>query len=314
MKKFRKVLSIVLAVLMLASVAAFSASAADPAPTVVPKGSVIMFDNTATEWTEVYIYGWAYGFAGEFLPMTQIAGTNRYYFVLPEDVPVATPTAANEFCLFVNKNNWSGATQTKNIAYTDATMNTVVPSGSGSPLNYTWAYNTPPVVNYVSATPSKSFAETLNIVLYTNCTTATYSIDGGAPIAYTDGTNVTIGAATAVGSNVVVTLIGYDDLEEQVATATYTYAKVGYTTLNATVSGYTGDVYAYLFGGDRIGSAFYLMEKKADGSYTYQFEGAAQVIFTTTNDWGTAKKLLPADEPLVPAGSTQAFALTYPTA
>lgn len=51
MKKFRKVLSIVLAVLMLASVAAFSASAA-ATPTVVEKGTAIMFDNTSTEWTE----------------------------------------------------------------------------------------------------------------------------------------------------------------------------------------------------------------------------------------------------------------------
>ena len=63
MKKFRKVLSIVLAVLMLASVAAFSASAA-ATPTVVEKGTAIMFDNTSTEWTDVYIYGWAYGFSG----------------------------------------------------------------------------------------------------------------------------------------------------------------------------------------------------------------------------------------------------------
>lgn len=40
MKKFRKVLSIVLAVLMLASVAAFSASAA-ATPTVVEKGTAV---------------------------------------------------------------------------------------------------------------------------------------------------------------------------------------------------------------------------------------------------------------------------------
>lgn len=42
MKKFRKVLSIVLAVLMLASVAAFSASAA-ATPTVVEAGSTTPF-------------------------------------------------------------------------------------------------------------------------------------------------------------------------------------------------------------------------------------------------------------------------------
>lgn len=311
MKKFNKVLSIVLAVLMLASVAAFSATSASAAEnSVIPKGTAIMFDNTSTEWTDVYIYGWAYGFSGQFLPMTQVTGTNLYYYILPEDVPVGVD---NKFCLIVNQNNWSGATQTKDIAYTSTTVNTIVPSGTGSPLDYTWAYNTPPTINYVSATPSKSFAETLNIVLYTNCETAEYSINGAAPIEFTDGTNVIIGAAAAVGDKIVVTLTGYPTTGAEV-TATYTYTKVGYTTINATVTGYDGPVYAYLFGGDRIGSAFYLMEKKADGSYTFQFEGAAQVIFTTTNNWDTAVKLLPADEPLVPAGATQAFALTYPTA
>ena len=68
------------------------ATSASAAENVVPKGTAIMFDNTSTEWTDVYIYGWAYGFSGEFLPMTQVAGTNLYYYILPEDVPVATPT------------------------------------------------------------------------------------------------------------------------------------------------------------------------------------------------------------------------------
>lgn len=309
MKKFRKVLSIVMAVLMLASVAAFSASAAE-ADNVVPKGTAIMFDNTSTEWTNVYIYGWAYGFAGEFLPMTQVAGTNLYYYILPEDVPLSS-----NFCLIVNQNSWAGATQTRDIAYTATTVNTVVPSGTGSPLNYTWAYNAPPVIEYVSATPSKSFVNKLNIVLYTNCAEATYSVGGTRAIAYTDGTNVTIGETAKVGDKIVVTLTGKNAAGTVVATATYEYTKVGMTTITATVSGYDGPVYAYLFGGDRIGSAFYLMEKDVTtGEYSYQFEGAAQVIFTTTNDWGTAVKLLPADEPLVPAGSTQAFVLTYPTA
>ena len=304
MKKFRKVLSIVLSVIMLASVAAFSATSASAAENVVPKGTAIMFDNTSTEWTDVYIYGWAFGFAGEFLPMTQVAGTNLYYYILPEDV-----TIGSNFCLIVHQNSWAGATQTKDIAYTATTVNTIVPSGTGSPLNYTWAYNEPPVVNYVSATPSKSFAETLTVVLYSNCDSATYSINGAAPVAYIDGDQITLNETSTV------TLVGKDDLGDIVANASYTYTKVGLTTITATVTGYTGDVYAYLFGGDRIGAAFYLMEKDTTtGAYSFQFEGAAQVIFTTTNDWGTAVKLQPADEPLVEAGSTTPFTLTYPTA
>lgn len=302
MKKFRKVLSIVLAVLMLASVAAFSATSASAAESVVPKGTAIMFDNTSTEWTDVYIYGWAYGFAGEFLPMTQVEGTNLYYYILPEDV-----TIGSNFCLFVNQNSWAGATQTKDIAYTATTVNTVVPSGTGSPLNYTWAYNTPPVVKYVSATPSKNFAQTLTIVLYTNCDDAEYSINGAAAEPYMDGDQITLNETSKV------VLTGKDAAGKVIATATYDYKKVGMTTINATVTGYDGPVYAYLFGGDRIGAAFYQMEKDVTtGAYSYQFEGAAQVIFTTTNDWATAIKLQPADEPLVAAGSSTDFALTYP--
>lgn len=300
MKKFRRIFSIVLAVLMIASVAAFSASAVDEE--YVPAGTAIMFDNSSAQWTDVYLYGWAYGFAAEFLPMTQIAGTNLYYYILPEDVPVGT-----NFCLFVNKNTWAGATQTKDVAFTATTVNTVVPDmTTSSPLDYTWAYNTPPVINYVSATPSKSFAETITVVLYTNCDSAEYSINGAAPVAYTDGTTVTLTDTSTIVLNGITA-----DGDE--ITATYTYTKVGYTTLNATVTGYDGDVYAYLFGGDRIGSAFYQMTKNADGSYTYQFEGSAQVIFTTTNDWATAVKLN-TDEPFVEAGSTTSFELAYPAA
>lgn len=303
MKKFRKVLSIVLAVLMLASVAAFSASAADD-PNVVPKGTAIMFDNTSTKWADVYIYGWAFGFAGEFLPMTQIAGTNLYYYILPENV-----TVGSNFCLFVNQNSWAGATQTKDIAYTANTVNTVVPAAGTSPLNYTWATNEPPVINYVSATPSKSFAETMTFVLYTNCAYAEYSINGAAAIEYTDGMVVAIGEGDAVGTVYNVALSGLTDAGDTI-TANYTYTKVGMTTITATVTGYDGPVYAYLFGGDRIGAEFYLMTK-AGGTYSYAFEGAAQVIFTTTNDWATAVKLN-TDEPLVAAGSTTAFELAYP--
>lgn len=297
MKKFRKVLSIVLAVLMLASVAAFSASAADD-PNVVPKGTAIMFDNTSTQWADVYIYGWAFGFSGEFLPMTKVADSNLYYYILPENV-----TVGSNFCLFVNQNNWAGATQTKDIAYTANTVNTVVPAAGTSPLNYTWATNTPPTINYVSATPSKSFAETLTVVLYTNCADASYTING-VETPYVDGEQITLTETSEVA------LTGYDAKGDVIATNTYTYTKVGYTKISATVTGYDGPVYAYLFGGDRIGSEFYLMTKTGN-TYSYQFEGAAQVIFTTTNDWATAVKLN-TDEPLVAAGSTNAFELAYP--
>lgn len=298
MKKFRRILSIVLSILMVASVAAFSASAAEPA--TIPAGTQILFDNTATKWADVYIYGWQYGFSGEFLKMTETSTPGIYSYTLPEAVPVNS-----EFCLFVNQAGWAGATQTKNAAFPSADVNTVVPdTTTASPLAITWKYTTPPApAPYVSATPSKSFAAEMDVVLYTNCPAALYSINGGDAVPYTDGTIVKISDTS------VFNLIGTTESGETI-TAEYTYTKVGMTTITATVTGgYDGPVYAYLFGGDRIGAAFYLMTKTGN-NYTFSFEGAAQVIFTTTNDWATAEKLN-SDEPLVAAGTTAHFDLVH---
>ena len=90
------------------------------------------------------------------------------------------------------------------------------------------------------------------------------------------------------------------------------------TTINATIdASYTGDVYAYLFGGDRIGAAFYEMQETtaaeaSQRTFTLEFEGAAQVIFTTTDDWSTAVKLNGTAEPMVEAGATASFDLVFP--
>lgn len=298
MKKFRRILSIVLSILMVASVAAFSASAATEE--TIPAGTQILFDNTNAKWDNVYIYGWQYGFAGEFIPMTKTATANIYSYTLPEAV-----TVGSEFCLFVNQAGWAGATQTKNVAFPSADVNTVVATAGTSPLDITWKYTTPPApAPYVSATPSKNFAAAMDVVLYTNCATAVYSKNGADPVAYTDGTIVNITETSTF------TLIGTTASGDTV-TAEYTYTKVGMTTITATCDNYSGDIYAYLFGGDRIGSAFYLMDRAADGTYSLQFEGAAQVIFTTTNDWGTAIKLN-TDEPLVNAGDKASFTLHKP--
>lgn len=309
MKKFRRILSIVLSILMVASVAAFSASAAEPAAEI-PAGTQILFDNTATKWANVYIYGWQYGFAGEFLEMQETTTPGIYAYTLPEAVPVGS-----EFCLFVNKNSWAGATQTKNAAFPSADKNTVVPDATtASPLDISWTYTTPPAeAPYVSATPSKTFGREMDVVLYTNCATATYSLNGADPVPFENGDIVHITATGATLAAPVVStfvLVGIP-AEGDPVVGTYTYTGVGATTINATCDNYSGDVYAYLFGGDRIGAAFYLMTKNADGSYTYQFDGSAQVIFTTTNDWSTAVKLN-TDEPLVAAGTTASFELHKP--
>lgn len=266
----------------------------------IPAGTQILFDNTNTKWSDVYVYGWKYGFYGEFWPMTETATPDIYALTLPEDVPVGV-----EFCLFVNQIGWAGSTQTKNVAFTSTDVNTVVPYTGTSPLDFSWAYTTLPEPEpYVMATPSKTFATEMDVMLYTNCEFAVYSINGADPIQYTNGTIVHIMHTSTI------TIAGIS-AEDDAVTADYTYTKVGMTTVTATCDNYDGDIYVYLFGGDRIGTAFYLMQRDAEGFYTFQFEGAAQVIFTTTNDWATVEKLN-TDEPLVTEGSTTSFELHRP--
>ena len=52
----------------------------------------------------------------------------------------------------------------------------------------------------------------------------------------------------------------------------------------------------------------------SERTFTLQFEGAGQVIFTTTDDWASPdmKKLNGSAEPLVEAGATASFDLVYP--
>lgn len=38
-------------------------------PNVIPAGTQILFDNANTQWADVYLYGWKYGFNGEFRKM-----------------------------------------------------------------------------------------------------------------------------------------------------------------------------------------------------------------------------------------------------
>lgn len=77
-------------------------------------------------------------------------------------------------------------------------------------------------------------------------------------------------------------------------------------------------MYVYTYGGDRVAPGFDKMVYDEDtNKYTFVLNGSAYVIFTTTNDWATAKKFLidgTYQEPFVAAGSTPTFNLTLPTA
>lgn len=310
--KMKKSVSLILAILMIAAMSCIAATSAS----AVAAGTQIFFDNSATQWEHVYIYGWNYGLAGDFVELQPIEeGSNIYAYTLTYD----TEDGEN-FCLFTSSTDWSGR-QTTDIA-TEEGMNlwTPVASAEGA-ITGSWSYMTPPAAApSVTATPGKNFAIEMNVTVNEfNCDWAEYKIDNQPAVEFDGSATFTIGGeSAAVGTVYTVVVTGYNALNQAVATSTTTYTKVGMTTINATIdASYTGDVYAYLFGGDRIGAAFYEMQETtaaeaSQRTFTLEFEGAAQVIFTTTDDWSTAVKLNGTAEPMVEAGATASFDLVYP--
>lgn len=310
--KMKKSVSLILAILMIAAMSCIAATSAS----AVAAGTQIFFDNSATQWEHVYIYGWNYGLAGDFVELQPIEeGSNIYAYTLTYD----TEDGEN-FCLFTSSTDWSGR-QTTDIA-TEEGMNlwTPVASAEGA-ITGSWSYMTPPAAApSVTATPSKDFAIEMSVTVNEfNCNRAEYTINGADPIAFDGSATFTIGGEdAAIGAVYTVVVNGYDSRNVKVATSTTTYTKVGMTTINATIdASYTGDVYAYLFGGDRIGAAFYEMQETtaaeaSQRTFTLEFEGAAQVIFTTTDSWDTAVKLNGTAEPMVEAGATASFDLVFP--
>lgn len=310
--KMKKSVSLILAILMIAAMSCIAATSAS----AVAAGTQIFFDNSETQWEHVYIYGWNYGLAGDFVELQPIEeGSNIYAYTLTYD----TEDGEN-FCLFTSSTDWSGR-QTTDIA-TEEGMNlwTPVASAEGA-ITGSWSYMTPPAAApSVTATPGKNFAIEMNVTVNEfNCDWAEYKIDNQPAVEFDGSATFTIGGeSAAVGTVYTVVVTGYNALNQAVATSTTTYTKVGMTTINATIdASYTGDVYAYLFGGDRIGAAFYEMQETtaaeaSQRTFTLEFEGAAQVIFTTTDDWSTAVKLNGTAEPMVEAGATASFDLVYP--
>lgn len=316
-KKFKRSLSIVLAILMIAAMSCIAATSAG----ALTAGTQIFFDNSQTQWEHVYIYGWQYGLSSDFVELEPIAeDSDIYAYTLTYDT-----VDGSTFCLFTNTTNWSGR-QTVDIA-TEAGKNlwTPVVSEAGS-IEGSWSYMTPPAAQpSVTATPGKNFAIEMSVTVNEfNCPGgARYTVNGGAATTF-DGSATFIvgGTAAAVGTQYTVVVTGLDEDGVPIpgVTSTTTYTKVGMTTINASIdASYTGDVYAYLFGGDRIGAAFYEMEETtaagaSERTFTLQFEGAGQVIFTTTDDWASPdmKKLNGSAEPLVEAGATASFDLVYP--
>ena len=316
----KRIISLLLTALMAFSVltvGAASVSAAEGDDNIALKaGSLIYFDNTNTQWDEVYFYAWQFGFFGDTYKMTPVADKEDLYsIVVPVDVPAVVPEGqASTYFLFKSAEDWSGKQTPDQQAHEGYNTYTPLVSASGNVTTVNLSYTNLPVGPQMIATPSsKQFTDPLTVTVYEfNATNATYKVNDSDAVAFTGKAtiNVTDDTTVVIAAN-------------NVAPQTYKYTKVNNATVNVYVDGYTenDNVYMYTFGGDRVGDEFVLMNNLGNGSYTATINGSAQVIFTTTNSWTTAKKFKiltingapPTEqEPLVPAGETFNFVLQAP--
>lgn len=296
------------------SAGAVSASAAteEPAAIAFEAGSKIFFDNTNTNWNQVYFYSWNYGYFGDSVPMTQEGESEIYSVVVPVDVP-AYDAAGNptEYFLFKSAEDWSGS-QTANQTV-EAGMNTYTPSADCSTVTKSNTEYTP--TTEVAITPySKSFTGSIDVTVYafnTNGAKAEYQINNDAPVTFTEPTTIklTDTATVKVTAGTASTECTFTKIPD---------AEITVKAYNEDGSEYTGSMYVYTYGGDRVAPGFDIMQNLGGGTYTYTLNGSAHVIFTTTNDWTDAVKFIIGDpetddqEPFVASGSSVVYDLTYP--
>lgn len=308
----KKIMSILLTALMAFSaitVGAVSASAAeeDTAPALAA-GSKIFFDNTNTKWEEVYFYAWNYGYFADSVPMEKVGDSNVYEIVVPQDVPDGA-----EYFLFKSKADWSGKQTPNQTVETGKNTYTPVVDEDGNVTSVTKSYTKYAIETEVAITPySKSFTGSINVTVYafnTGDATATYQINNNAPVAFTGSEELLLTET----STVTVTA--------GTATTSCTFTKISDAIITVDAGEYDGPMYVYTYGGDRVAPGFDQMTyDTANKVYTYTLNGSAHVIFTTTNDWATAKKFIIGDptvddqEPFVAAGQTVEFEVELPTA
>ena len=105
----------------------------------------IYFDNRQTQWTGVYIYGWAFGLSEEPLEM-ELVGDNIWAYTFYDELPIDK----TEGFIFVNSGgvvkgdsgSWSNVKQTVDLA-TEAGKNLFVPTPGNGKLSGTWDVYTP---------------------------------------------------------------------------------------------------------------------------------------------------------------------------
>lgn len=109
----------------------------DPNEKPVEGANTIYFDNTATAWDHVYVYGWSFGLNKDFIEMEPV-GNNIYKFTFPE-----APAPGVAGFLFVNMDSWNGQQQTVNCAVEEGKNLYTNLTGSGTSWRGTWDVYTP---------------------------------------------------------------------------------------------------------------------------------------------------------------------------
>ena len=201
-KRVRRLLSLVLSILVLASLCtvALTANAAD--------GTTVYYRNNG--WSVVNAYYWPKGGSGPVTwPGTAMTneGDNIYSIVVP---------AGNDMIIFNN-----GADQTDDLSI--PTDKNLYDGASGQ-----WEeYNPGPKMPSVSASKKdgSSFkTDTLDVVITVNdADSASYSVDGGAAVSFTGTATVTVGAGVAVNSTTTISVTATN--ANGTTTKSFTYTK-----------------------------------------------------------------------------------------
>lgn len=297
----KKVISLLLTALMAFSVltvGAVSASAAEEADVAITAGSHIFFNNANTKWKDVYFYAWNYGYFGDSVPMKQVGDTAVYEIVVPQDVPNGA-----EYFLFKSAADWSGQQTPNQTVETGKNTYTPVFDAAGT-MTVEKSYTIDAPTTEVAITPySKTFTGSIDVTVYafnTGDTTATYQIGDAEPVAFTkpETIKLTSTATVTVTAGTATTSCTFTKIED---------AEISVMAFNANGTAYTGNLYIYTYGGDRVAPGFAPMENLGRGMYKYTLNGSAHVIFTTTNDWATAKKFQICDQAGNPLADQEPF-------
>lgn len=182
----------------------------------------IIYFEKPSDWASVSCYAWG-GTSGANSAwpgkaMTLVSGTtNVYSYTMPGD---------QTSIIF---NNSNGGSQTTDLAFAGGDkIFKLADATTGQGLTGAWSdyQSDEPKTPTAKATPGTStFYDSVAVTLTAkNTTKATYSVNGAAAVAYTDGTQITLGAAANIGDKITLDLVATDGTATD--SKSYTYTKI----------------------------------------------------------------------------------------